>query len=133
MRDDILTYIKWVGGDKKLAGMSAVFMEKARIRCNTVDKATETELFKLLCLAKYGMSIAFACYQAELCEKFGIPFEDAMQWDVNYNDGVLPSYKRPIIDPPKSGKIGGHCVIPGTKLLHKQFPNAILREVLRHA
>jgi len=132
MREDMLTYAKWIGGDKKLAGMAAVFLEKAKFHCKVVSRATETELFKLMCLAKYGMSIAFADYQAKLCKKYGICFDDVLQWDMNYNDGVMPSHKRPLITPPMDGKIGGHCVIPGTKLLNKQFPNAILREVIRH-
>lgn len=130
MREDMLTYTKWIGGAN--AERAAALFEKARIRCEKVARPEETELLKLLCLAKYGMSIAFAFYQKELCDKFGIPFEHVMSWDQNYNEGVYPSKKRPLIEPDSAGKIGGHCVVPGARILDEQFPNPILKEVLRY-
>lgn len=130
MREEILTYTKWIGG--ALAEKAAAFFEKARIRCQKVDAPEETELMKLMCLAKYGASIAFAFYQKELCDKFGIPFEHVMDWDRNYNEGVYPSLKRPMIEPSSTGKIGGHCIVPGAKLLNAQFPNPVLEEVIRY-
>lgn len=130
MREDILTYDKWIGGER--AEKAAAFFEKARIRCRKVDTSNETELLKLMCLAKYGASIAFAFYQKSACDQMGIPFEHVLEWDRNYNDGVYPSFRRPMIEPSDTGKIGGHCVIPGTKILNAQIPNQILDEVLRH-
>src|SRR3990167_4641768 len=85
-----------------------------------------------MCLAKYGMSIAFSIYQKQVCDKLGISYEDVHLWDTFYNEGVMPSLKRPMIEPPKDGVIGGHCVLPGTKLLNEQYPDAILNSVLRH-
>ncbi len=130
MRDDIQTYTKWIGG--KGAEKVEAFFNDARIRTTTVKTPEETELLKLMCLAKYGVSIAFAVYQKKVCDKFNVPFMDAVDWDINYNSGVLPSLKRPIIDPPTGGRILGHCVIPGTRILDKQFPSQMLKEVLRH-
>lgn len=130
MREDLLTYEKWLGGEK--AEKTAAFFERARIRCKAVATPEETELLKLMCLAKYGASIAFAFYQKDLCDRFGIPFDHVMEWDRNYNEGVYPTLKRPMIEPSDTGKIGGHCVVPGTRMLDGQFPNGMLKEVLRH-
>jgi len=130
MREDIQTYTKWIGGP--LAEKAASFFEKAHLRCRTVETADETELLKLMCLAKYGVSIAFAFYQQKLCDEIGVPFEHVMDWDANYNEGVYPSKKRPLIEPDSSGKIGGHCVIPGTRILEEMCSNDMLKEVLRH-
>jgi hypothetical protein len=130
MSEDILTYPKWIGGEK--AREVVDFFEGARMRTNVVNTPEETELLKLLCLAKYGMSIAFSIYQKRLCEQFRIDYNDVYLWDTFYNEGVLPSLKRPLITPPSKEKIGGHCVVPGTKLLNAQFPNPILDEVLKY-
>ncbi len=130
MREELLAYTKWIGGGK--AEEAAAFFEKARIRCQKVATPDETELMKLMCLAKYGASIAFAFYQKEACDKLGIPYEHVLEWDRNYNEGVYPSFKRPLIEPSETGKIGGHCVVPGTRILQGQFPNQILDEVVRH-
>ncbi len=130
MKDDILTYTKWVGGEK--ARKAADYLYEARIKTFTVPTPEETELMKLMCLAKYGMSIAFSVYQKELCDKYGVDYDHVYNWDANYNDGVLPSLKRPSIVPPNDGVIRGHCVLPGTRLLHKMEPNDILKEILRH-
>lgn len=130
MREEILTYTKWIGGAQ--AEKAAAFFEKARIRCQKVALPHETELMKLMCLAKYGASIAFAFYQKSLCDKFGIPYEHVLEWDRNHNEGVYPSFKRPLIDPDASGKIRGHCVVPGAKLLNAQFPNPMVEEILKY-
>lgn len=130
MREELMTYDKWIGGS--LAAVACDFFERARMRCTIVPTPEETELMKLMCLAKYGLSIAFAFYQEDLCRKFGVPYERVLEWDRNYNNGVFPSYHRPMIQPDSGGKIGGHCVVPGSKLLNAQFPNPMLEEILRH-
>jgi UDP-N-acetyl-D-mannosaminuronate dehydrogenase len=130
MREDLRTYPKWIGGDD--AEKVAPYFEAARIRANVVKTPEETELLKLLCLAKYGMAIAFSIYQKRLCEQFGIDYNDIHLWDTFYNEGVMPSLKRPLINPPMVEKIGGHCVIPGARILNSQFANPILQEVLKY-
>jgi UDP-N-acetyl-D-mannosaminuronate dehydrogenase len=130
MREELLTYTKWIGGEK--AEMAAAFFEKARIRCQKVEKPEETELMKLMCLAKFGASIAFAFYQKSLCDKFGIKYEHVLDWDRNHNEGVYPSFKRPLIEPDETGKIRGHCVVPGARILNEQFPNPMVEEILKY-
>ncbi len=130
MKASILKFRKWVGGRKAYEAMQ--YLGYAGIQCVCVPTAKEPEALKLICLAKYGMSIAFAQYAKDICKDLGFGYADLIQWDINYNSGVNWMLKRPILHPP-AGKIGGHCVIPNTKILNEQYPNAILKEVLKYA
>ena len=130
MLKDLLTYEKWIGGER--AAKAAAFFEKAGMNCRTCSTAEETELLKLMCLAKFGVDVAFARYRESLCERFGVPYESVVEWDHQYNTGVAFHMRRPLIVRGESKKIGGHCVIPGTKLLNHHLPNAMLEEVLKY-
>lgn len=130
MEESIRKFTKWVGGPK--AEEAAEYLEVAGLKCRTVETSEETEMLKLRCLAKYGMSIAFAQYEKDLCDKYNIPFTHIWDWDTNYNNFVAPHLKRPLIDFP-GDKIGGHCVVQNTKILNEQHPNPILQEILKYA
>lgn len=129
MKQSIKSFTKWVGGKK--AAEASIYLSGADIQCNYVETSEETEALKLMCLAKYGMSIAFAGYQKEICDKYGIDYADVLKWDRNYNLNVAEGLQRPLLTPPE-GKIGGHCVIQNTRLLNKQHPNPILSEILKY-
>lgn len=129
MRDSLVKFEKWVGGER--AAEAAGHMEQAGLRCRVVATSDETELMKLMCLAKYGMSIAFAQYQKDLCDQHGVDYADVVAWDQNYNRHVATDKQRPVLSPPGS-RIGGHCVMPGTRLLYAQHPSPLLQEVLRY-
>lgn len=130
MEMSIRKFDKWVGG--KEAHKAAAYLDGVGISCIVVDKAEETEALKLICLAKYGMSIAFAEYQRRIAETYDFPYVDIIKWDANYNRNVDPNLKRPIIYPITSGKIGGHCIIPNVEILNKQHPDPILEEILKY-
>lgn len=130
MERDLLAYTKWFGG--KGAREAAEFFKGAGFKTRIVGTAEETELLKIMCLAKYGVSIAFAIYQKEVCEKMKVPFGHVVEWDMNYNTHVSPHLRRPFIDPPINGKIRGHCVVPGARILNGQFPDDLLRGVLKY-
>lgn len=130
MKQDIKTFFKYIGG-KNTSFVADYFIE-AGIMPVCLDTPEMTEALKLLCLAKYGMSIAFAQYQKDICDTYHIPYMHVIDWDRNYNRGVDPHLRRPILEPP-NGKIGGHCVVQNTKILNEQHPNQILEEILRYA
>lgn len=130
MKKSILAFNKWIGGMD--AYEASQYLGFAGITCVCVPKSEETEALKLICLAKYGMSIAFAQYAKDICSAVGFGYADVIHWDNNYNSHVNWLYKRPILYPPE-GKIGGHCVIQNTKLLNEQYPNPILEEILKYA
>jgi UDP-N-acetyl-D-mannosaminuronate dehydrogenase len=130
MKEDLKAYKKWIGGE--LADEARNYLQRAGIMCMTVATSEETEALKLMCLAKYGMSIAFAQYQKDICDTYGFPYDDVIDWDNNYNENVAPWLMRPILTPPGK-RINGHCVIQNTKILNEQHPNKILEEILRYA
>ena len=130
MKEDLKAYKKWIGGE--FADEARDYFQGAGFYCECVPTSQETEALKLMCLAKYGMSIAFAQYCKDIADKYGFDYEDVARWDVNYNNGVAPWLKRPILLPP-DGRIGGHCIIPNTRILNEQHPNPILEEILKYA
>ena len=126
---DMPTFVKWIGGPRAAEAEDILGPAGFRTRC--VPTSEETEALKLLCLAKYGMSIAFSHYETEVCEKVGIPFGDILEWDADYNNHVDARLRRPIMAPLQD-TIGGHCVIPGTHILNDQFPHTILQGILKY-
>jgi UDP-glucose 6-dehydrogenase len=133
MYSSLKTFIKWIGGYPGFVVKD--FFVKAGFTCHLVTTPEETEMLKLICLAKYGMSIAFAQYIQNVCKDNAIDYQDVILWDLMYNIGLKDTgrqeFTRPIISAP-DGKIGGHCVIPNTKILNEQYPNLILEEILRY-
>lgn len=129
MKEDIKKFTKWIGGERAEEAWS--YFSQAHIRCQIVDTSEETEALKLMCLAKYGMSIAFAQYQQDICNKYGFDYKHVLLWDALYDQNVDECFRRPILSAP-NGKIGGHCVIQNTKLLNEQHPNPILEEILKY-
>jgi UDP-N-acetyl-D-mannosaminuronate dehydrogenase len=130
MVQSIRQFTKWIGGER--AEEAEVLFAFVGIPCRTVKTSEETELLKLMCLAKYGMSIAFAQYQKDCFDRYGFDYSHILEWDMNYNLGVKGWQQRPLIKPPE-GSIKGHCLIPGTKMLDDFMSNNILREVLRYS
>lgn len=128
IKEEMKRYTKWIGGLN--SGKAAVFLSNAGFLCRCVEKSEETEALKLMCLAKYGSYIAFAAYQKYIAEKIGFSFHDVSAWDSDYNQHVQANLRRPLIVPSNDNKIGGHCVLPGTKLLNEQFPTPLLELVL---
>jgi len=127
MEKSLLSFTKWIGGPRSEEARE--YLESAGMSCRCVSTSDETEALKLLCLAKYGMSIAFAQYCKDVANQLGFNYQDILDWDINYNAEVASDKQRPLIYNP-NGEISGHCVVPGTGLLHSQFPNPILNEVL---
>jgi UDP-glucose 6-dehydrogenase len=129
MKKDLKTFKKWIGGEKVEEARN--YLQRAGFYCECVSTSEETEALKLMCLAKYGMSIAFAQYCKDIADIYKFPYDDVARWDVNYNVGVDEWLQRPILNPP-NGKIRGHCVCQNTKILNQQHPNLILQEVLKY-
>lgn len=129
MKQDMRAFTKWIGGHR--APEAERIFSKAGLQTYIMPRSEHTEYLKLRCLSLYGVSIAFAAYDAENRAKLGISDSEVWNWDANYNEHVLPSLKRPVISPPADGKIGGHCVVPGARLLGRDFPSHLLDEVMR--
>lgn len=129
MKEDLLAYPKWIGGWNSVDiqdELSKIFPETRKTML-----PEQTEGMKLLCLAKYGVELAFAAYQKDVCDKLEIPWGMMVKWDAAYNETVGEDLQRPIFRELKL-PIGGHCVIANTKILNEQHPNPMLEEVLKN-
>lgn len=99
------------------------------------NKYETTELAKLLDTTYYGICVAFHKEAKELCEKYKVPFEEVMtRYNQSYNEGYStlgkPNVVRPVLlDVP--GPIGGHCVVPNSKILSKNNPDLICTKAIQ--
>ena len=130
----IKTYTKYIGyNNGEAARLAEKVYTKAKIPFKRLWKTETTELAKLLSTTRYGVSIAFAQSQHELCETLGLSYKEVVtEWETTYNKGLkeldLEKYVRPVIDPPL-GPIGGHCVVPNAKILGDSL-QPYLREII---
>lgn len=133
MEESQTVFMKWIGGSEGQA--ASAFLTYAGFACALVEKPEETELLKLFCLAKYGLAVAFSKYEKEVFDKFGLDPKRIEAWDGYYNQGLNKLGKshleRPVIRH-EEGPIGGHCVIPGARLLSKTHPDKLLGAILEY-
>lgn len=110
------------------------YLNNAKIPVAVYKRYKTTEAAKLLELLQYGMNIEFARYAQDVCNKFGISYPAVvMDYAMTHNNTVKliddANLQKPILHPPK-GEIGGHCVLPGIRLLCKQVESPILKDIL---
>ena len=134
LADSIMKMNRFIGYNDGSEGKFFVhYFHSLGIPVEHISKTEATELIKLRSTARYGINLAFAQYETELCEKFGVTYTDLMSYDRAYNRlyeelGDIDA-RRYVLYPP-GGKIGGHCVVPNAKLLNKQFPSVLLKQII---
>jgi hypothetical protein len=124
---------RWVGFNDGTAGRMAVkYFEDLGLRVWIVSSTEMTELAKLRSTAKYGINLVWTQYESELCGRFGVPFDELMTYDQDYNElfTELDEWKQRYVLYPPNGRIGGHCVVPNAKLLNEQFPSDLLDKII---
>ena len=94
-----------------------------------------TELAKVLSTTYYGLCIAFHDDMNKLCKEHNVKYEEvATKWNKTYNDGYnklgMDNVIRPVLYPPKDGKIGGHCVVPNAELCKQFFDSLALDYII---
>ena len=121
--------------DKKSKKIAKKHFKQLKLKFKLVKSSKSTEVAKLLCTSYYGICIAWHYYMYNVCKTQKINFSLIKDWNKNYNLGYKKNnkkkYNRPILYPPKNGKIGGHCVISNAQMLKKQFPSSIIEEILK--
>lgn len=124
----LLRFMKYVAGTTKKSGKRAFdHLQASGFPVTLWGKPEDTELMKMLCLSRYLNDLAFyeSAYQICLNNKVSPAF--MLQWTDSYNDGYAGSkYVRPRFDFPR-GKVGGHCVMPVSKMLATQTKHNFLR------
>lgn len=134
----IKTFVKYIGADnKKAAKLAEDHFKKLGIKTKTFYPSKTTELAKLLDTSYYGLIIAWHGEMEKVCKKLGVKFEDAVtDFNITYNKGYRNLGKhnviRPVLFPPK-GKIGGHCIVPNSKILKKYLKSKAIDLILKYS
>jgi UDP-N-acetyl-D-mannosaminuronate dehydrogenase len=115
----IKTFVKYFGGSKSKE--AAKIFSDIGIETMILKSPETTELLKILDTTYYGWNIIFAKEVKNICDKFGVDFEEVhVIPNQHYNEGYKKMGKghftRPVLKH-MPGKIGGHCVVPNCDLL----------------
>ena len=135
--EGLKTFIKVIGGeDRESIELTKKHYEEIDFKYEVFASSVASELAKILCTTYYGLCIAFHNDISELCSKYKVPYNEvATKWNAAYNDGYkklgMLNVLRPVLYPPKDGKIGGHCVIPNTKLCMQFFKSLALEYIYK--
>lgn len=130
--------VKYIGADILEAGIMAEdHFREIGITPKAYGPSDITELGKLLSTTYYGLCIAWHGEMKKVCDKFKIPFEQAVtDFTKTYNEGYTKLEKenviRPVLYPPKDNRIGRHCVIPNAKILKKYSDSEAIDLILKY-
>ena len=135
--EGIKTFVKYIGADNKKAGqMAENHLKKLGIKVKTFYPSLTTELGKLFDTTYYALCIAWHGEMKKICNKEGVDFEKVVtDFNKTYNQGYkklkMNHVIRPVLKPPKKF-IGGHCLIPNTKILKKYYQSKVFDLILRY-
>jgi len=119
-------WTKYVGGANAVAAEAAkAHFEKLGLKTKVLKSSTETELAKLFETTYRAWMIA--CFQEmhRISRTFGGDFDQTVDF---LEDTHRQRFDRPVMFP---GVIGGHCMIPNTKLLLDVYDSEFLRLILK--
>jgi hypothetical protein len=131
LKPSLLKFTKYVGAhqDKTLAAV-VTHLRSLGMTVEPWGKSEDTELMKLLCLSRFLNDLAFYETAHKACKRFGVAPIRLVQWTNSYNDGFAGTkYVRPELTFP-NGEIGGHCVLPVSKMLSNQTGYKFFRKNL---
>lgn len=121
LKGSLLKFSKYMGSvNRRTAEAVKRHLEDSRVKVVVCSKPEETELTKLLCLSRYLNDLAFYEAASSLYKRFRVNRNVMKHWTQTYNEGYKGTkWVRPELDFP-NGKVGGHCVIPVSKMLVEQ-------------
>jgi len=135
MYEGLKTYTKFVAcDDREYDDLYEVtdYFEELGIKTRIASDTRTLELMKLLELCRYGVYIAFAKEQEDICKKFHVNYEGAVtQSEQTRNEGLRELKKESLCQPelyPFDKFIGGHCVLEDMELLMDQVKAPILEK-----
>lgn len=119
LAEGIRTFVKYFGG--KNASKAAKIFKNLGLKTKTYKEARITEAMKLWSTTQYGRMIMLEKEIYEWCEKNNLPFEEVYtRSNKDYNEGYTKLGMKHVVRPYLKhvpGPIGGHCVMPNSKLL----------------
>lgn len=122
----IKTFVKYIGSENRQAALFARrHLESLGIKTKVFNSSATTELGKLLDTTYYGIVIAWHGEMKEICDQFGINFDQAVtDFNNTYNEGYTKLGKknvvRPVLYPPQNGK-AKHCIVPNATILSQHY------------
>ena len=131
----IKTFVKYIGAENKKAGeMAKKHLNSLGIKTEAFYPAKTTELGKLFDTTYYALCVAWHGEMKEICDKEKVNFEKvATDFNKTYNEGYkklkMNHVVRPVLKPPEKF-IGGHCLIPNTKILKKYYKSKAFNLIL---
>lgn len=97
------------------------------LRCVLSQSPEAYELLKVISNVHMGLEIAWRQEVERMLKTFGIDQIEYTIWEKTYRDGCLKvndlNLIRSIMNP---DPIGGHCILPCTEILRKQFDSKLL-------
>lgn len=122
MQQDMLHYVKFVGGMTLEAGQRAAeHFATVGMKTRVVGTPEAAELAKLTETTYFGVMIAWAQEVERYCKAVGANYDDVISF---YEEiGFFPPVKY------FPGVIGGHCVMPNIRILKQNFTSGILDAV----
>jgi len=132
--EGLLTFEKYIGADFD-SGEIVEHFNSLGIKTRATSSRT-SEIAKLLSTTYYGICIAWHGEMKKICDELNVNFEEAVtEWNKDYNKSYKKLGKenvvRPVLYPPN--KIGGHCVIPNTKILKKHLDSKAIDLILEYS
>jgi hypothetical protein len=114
-------FVKYVGCPDKISEQAIKgHLKTAGFYVESMESPEASELAKLLCLSRYLNDLAFYEVSEYLCKRYGVSKKLVNDWTRTYNLGYRGTkWVRPLLDFP-SGKVGGHCVMPVSRMLADQ-------------
>jgi UDP-N-acetyl-D-mannosaminuronate dehydrogenase len=125
MKWELKRWTKYVGGvNEESAEKAKEHFEKLGLKTKVLKGCLETELAKLFETTYRAWMIV--CFQEmhRISRHFGADFDNVVDF---IEDTHLVRLDRPVMFP---GVIGGHCLIPNTKLLLEAYDSDFLRLIL---
>jgi hypothetical protein len=131
LKSGLRSFTKYVGSQDREHEQKAVkHLVGMGLNVETFITPEETELAKLLCLARYQNDLSYYETAYRICSDFGVSPGIVKRWTASYNVGYADkSFVRPDLEFPH-GKIGGHCVMQVSKMLYDQTKNPWLKKNL---
>ncbi|MCW4008650.1 MAG: GDP-mannose dehydrogenase [Candidatus Bathyarchaeota archaeon] len=126
MKRDIMFWSKYVGGaTREAAELARKHFEQIGLKVKVLSSPVETELAKLFETTYRAWMIA--CFQEmhRISRHFGANFDEVVDM---IEDIHRVHFNKPLHYP---GVIGGHCLIPNTKLLLKVWDSEFLHLILK--
>jgi len=122
MRDELLSYTKFIGGsDPEACAQAEAHFRSLGMKTRVFGSPESTEIAKLSETTYFGLLIAWAQEVERYCDRLGCDYNEVVSF---YEEiGYLPPVKY------TPGVIGGHCVMPNIEILQRLFDSDLLEAV----